>query len=254
MILLLDVGNTRLKWAWLQEGILTGSGAVTHSGGLAALADALAACPKPERIAAACVAGDQMANALRAWALAAWGLDIEFVRASAAAAGVSNGYADPARLGVDRWVAAVGAYCQTGRAVCVIDCGSAITFDAVDADARHRGGLIIPGLRLMRRALNQGTADLPLVDDQPVALFANNTLAAISSGTVLAAAAAVDTVAGRMAAECGADTELWLTGGDAPTLLPYLSGRFRHDPDLVLRGIATVASGSPAVSHPRQID
>lgn len=254
MILLLDIGNTRLKWGWLRDDTLTGSGAVTHSGDVATVIDALAGAPRPERVAAACVAGRQMAEALRAWASTAWAVDIEFVRASAAAAGVLNGYSEPERLGIDRWVAAVGAFRQSGRAVCVVDCGSAITFDAVDAGARHLGGLIIPGLRLMRHALNQGTADLPLVDDRPVELFANGTVTAISSGTVLAAAAAVDKIASRMAAECGADTELWLTGGDAPRLLPYLSTPFRHDPDLVLRGIATVAFGARVVSRPGQID
>src|SRR5699024_1677202 len=93
--------------------------------------------------------------------------------------GVKTKYRYPERLGADRWAAAVGAYAASKKAVCVVDCGSAITFDAVDSAGRHLGGLIVPGWNLMRSALHLGTADLPFAEADSVELFAMDTTDAI---------------------------------------------------------------------------
>lgn len=247
MVLLLDIGNTRIKWAWTTDSTeLRYGGVVTHARDPELLLTGWTSYEPPDRVVAASVAGDALTGAARRWVERRWGVDFRLVRASAEAAGVRNGYAEPGRLGADRWAAIVGAYRLSGTAVCIADCGSAVTVDGVDSGGRHRGGLILPGCRLMRRALHQGTAELPLVDDSAARLFAADTTTAIASGTVLAVAATVEWLACHMSDELGTNAELWLTGGDAPTLIPHLRLPFRHAPDLVLQGLAILAASADA--------
>lgn len=243
MILLLDIGNTRIKWGWLQAGLLRPGGAVAHGRHPQRVLADWTQAPRPQRVLAVSVATQQLNGAVTAWLKRHWNLDMQLVRPSAAAAGVRCGYANPDQLGADRWVAAIGAYALSRTAVCVVDCGSALTLDAVDAEGQHRGGLIAPGWQLMRESLHRGTARLPLAGADAVQLFATDTDSAIASGTLLGAAAMIDQLAGRMAAELGGSATLWLTGGGAPALQPYLSLEFRHEPDLVLQGLAVLAAG-----------
>lgn len=242
MILLLDIGNTRIKWGWLQEGMFRSGGGIAHGRDPAQVLADWAATPRPQRVLAVSVANQQLNDAAADWIKRHWNLDVELVHASAVAGGVRNSYANPGQLGADRWVAAIGAYALSRTAVCVVDCGSALTMDAVDAEGQHRGGLIAPGWQLMRESLHRGTARLPLAGADAVQLFSTDTDSAIASGTLLGAAAIVDQLAGRMAAELGGAAALWLTGGGAPALLPYLTLKFRHEPDLVLQGLAVLAN------------
>jgi type III pantothenate kinase len=244
VILLLDIGNTRIKWAWLDGRTLRPGGAAVHAGDAERALVGWTSAARPDRVLAVSVAGDRITGAVSVWTRRWWGVDVRLLRSGAGAA-VSSGYTDPMQLGADRWAAVVGAYTCSRTAVCVADCGSALTVDGVDADGRHRGGLIAPGWRLMRRALHQNTAQLPLVDPQAVRLFAVDTATAIASGTLLGLAAMVEQLTRRMAVELGGDVQLWLTGGDAPTLLPYLQLDFRHAPDLVLQGLAALAGDLP---------
>lgn len=245
MALLLDIGNTRIKWGWLgASGDVRSGGAAAHAADPEQLLTGWAAAAKPARVVAASVAGDAVTGKVRRWVERHWNVDFQLIHASAEAAGVTNGYADPGRLGADRWAAIVAAYRLSGTAICVADCGSAVTIDGVDADGRHRGGLIAPGYRLMRHALHQGAAELPLVNAGAVQLFGTDTATAIASGTLLAVAATVEQLAGRMSGELGADVQLWLTGGDAPALIPHLRLPFRHAPELVLQGLAMLAGST----------
>ncbi|MCU0934901.1 MAG: type III pantothenate kinase [Gammaproteobacteria bacterium] len=243
-MLVADVGNTRLKWANAAEGELTGHGAAEHAGsGLAqVLEDAWGRLRKPSRLVVANVAGPTAAGILTGWALGRWGLTPELVVPCAAAGGVRNAYPEPERLGADRWAALVGARALCADAACVVDCGSAITADALATDGEHLGGLIVPGLALMRRSLLEGTAGVRPVGDADVSLLARNTAGAVAAGTLYAVVATVDRIGADLAAELGGRVEALLTGGDAPLLLPLLGRRWRHEPDLVLRGLAVLAN------------
>ncbi len=151
MTVLVDIGNTRIKWATLANGRLVRRGSAVHRDSLDASVAAFAAeLPARPRIIAANVAGERVAERLAALVAARPGASLELVATSAERFGVRCAYADPSRLGVDRWVAVLAAYHAARGAACAIDAGTAVTFDAVDGTGAHLGGLIFPGARLAR--------------------------------------------------------------------------------------------------------
>ncbi len=177
-----------------------------------------------------------------AWVERSWQVRPHFIRAGRQAAGVTNAYAQPALLGADRWAAMIAAWQATGDVVCVVDCGTAITLDLVDAGGVHRGGLILAGVTMMQQALCAHTADLPLPHDEPAPVsLATTTSGAISRGSLYAAAAAIERIATDMAASTGLQPAVVITGGDAQRLVPLLGLVARYDADMVLKGIAILA-------------
>jgi len=241
--LLVDVGNTRIKWRPAGADRVE---ADLHAGGLAAvLAARWAALPAPRRVLAASVAGAEHDRTLADWVAARWSLPVEFIVARAHQAGVRNGYDEPARLGADRWAALIGAHHGYPGPACVVDCGTAVTIDALTADGEFLGGVILPGLALAREAL---TARTPIREvDAPVAdCFARATAPAVAAGTLYGLAGAIERVAREQGARLGPATRLLLTGGDGERLRPYLDGRLPYAvvaaPALVLKGLAVIAS------------
>lgn len=238
-MLLFDVGNTRIKWGWWEDGRIGATDAAVHRESQWTLPSAAAGW-RPRRAAAVSVAGPAVNAQLAAEVQRRWGLELEFLWPTAAAAGVRNGYTEPGRLGADRWAAVVAAHRRAGAA-CVIDCGSAVTVDAVTAGGEHVGGIIIPGLAMMRRALVQDTHRLPAVEHGPVELFARDTVTAVRSGTLVGLAAMLEGLAARVRARLGAELPLYLTGGDASELASQLRVPVQVAPDLVLEGVALLA-------------
>lgn len=162
------------------------------------------------------------------------------VQSAPLALDVHNAYTEPARLGVDRWAAMVAAYRMTGKTVCVVDCGTAITLDVVDATGRHLGGVIAPGLGMMKKGL-LGTANIAHVDGDFSGLLATNTSDGVSAGCLHAAAGLVDRLVARLALDIQSGLTCLLTGGDAQRLAPCLATSCRVVDDLVLLGIALLA-------------
>jgi type III pantothenate kinase len=245
-VLLVDVGNSRVKWARCERGVL----------GLQQAADpaswtvndwraTLLADAAVERVVAASVAGGASLAALDEAARAATGRGIERVTTQREAGGVVNGYADPGLLGVDRWLAAIGGYRRAGGACVVADIGTAATVDVVAHDGRHCGGYIVPGPRLMVASLLHGTSDLASSHaNSPPGMgpaFADNTRDAIERGCRIALAAWVDRCAADAGRLLGAAPRLLLTGGALPEVRPYLEAPGEEVPDLVLQGLARVA-------------
>lgn len=256
MILLVDIGNSSLKWAWLDDGRFRSGGVLARAGqetrdlARAAWAEA----EQPERVLVANVAGDRVRRSLTAWMTRHWKVTPEFPVAQAAACGVQNGYQEPAGLGIDRWAAMLAARQLVRGPVCVVDCGTAITLDVLDAKGVHRGGLITPGVALMRQALSQGAEGIPeFSSEEPLqaeaSLLATNTTNAVFGGTLYAAVALIDRVTADLRAELGARMALVITGGDAPDIMPLLANKPRHVPDLVLRGLARLAESEQAASE-----
>ena len=159
MKLLLDVGNSRVKWAFVAAGGLVAQGEAAHDDE-ANLRPLFAARHAPDDIRIANVAGASTGARLAARLEECFHVVPVLARSARQGAGVENGYADPAQLGVDRWLAICAAYDRYRAAVCVVDAGTATTIDVVTASGEHRGGLILPGLRLMESALLRGTSDL----------------------------------------------------------------------------------------------
>jgi type III pantothenate kinase len=259
MQLVIDVGNTRMKWARIEDGRIAHAQSAVHRGAadaaFAALADAL-----PQNLTGAIVAnvaGDAFELRLRQLLSARAGIAPEIVTVRPEAHGVRCAYADPSRLGVDRWIAVLAAHHEGKAAVCVVDAGTAVTFDAVDAGGRHLGGLIMPGPRLLAAALDRNTSDIGAtlaVRAVPhgLDLLGRTTDAAVGHGSWLAVAAAVDRAVATVEKALGERPTVYLTGGDAPTLRAWLETEVRLRADLVLEGLALFArSGSGSRSSPK---
>ncbi len=233
MILCLDSGNSRVKWGLWSAGAWQAQGAAAH-GDLAELAALPEHHPIPQRILLANVAGEGAEHAIRA-ALAPWAARIDIARSSAACAGVHNDYQNPAQLGVDRWCALLGAHRLAKGPVIVVMAGTATTIDTLDADGHFRGGLILPGVELMRRALARDTAALPLADGQHLP-WPRCTVDAISSGIIEAQVGAIERACQRLpGAEC------LLSGGNAALLAPQLAAPCRIIEHLPLLGLLEMA-------------
>ena len=249
--LLVDVGNSRVKWACLEDGRLDEQRAAAHSGwGPDDWRNALFAAPGIGRVVVATVAGSVGVEALRAGALESTGRAPKFVTTEREAGGVRNGYRDPGLLGVDRWLAVIAAHRLVAGACCVVDVGTAATIDAVTGDGRHLGGYIVPGPELMMRSLWGGTSELAArtaaSDAGRPSLFADNTRDAIERGCCLALAALVDRSVAELSAATGATAGLLLTGGGAAQLAPFVTTPLRLVPDLVLQGLAVLSAMDPA--------
>lgn len=238
-VLLLDVGNTRLKWLRLGEH---GSrrGAVVHRDRewSSLLDDLLGEQAAPAAVALANVAGEAIEQAMEHWVASHWPQALWYVaRVQAQACGIANAYHEPARLGVDRWLAMIGARAVVGLPACVVDCGSAVTIDAVDVEGEHRGGMIYPGLRLLSESLHSGTAmRLPsgLNDDE---FPPRHTAAAIEQGRLRGLAGAIERLVGELSTDLAGEPRRVITGGDASRLLPFLRKTFTLEEDLVLEGL-----------------
>ena len=250
MRLLVDIGNTRVKWATCDDGRLSPQQAATHADWTEAdWAAMFAGHGTLQQVVAASVAAAATRKRLVAAAAASGIEDVRFVATTAAAAGVRNAYGDPHLLGVDRWVAVIGAHHLYG-ACCIADVGTAATIDAVDGSGWHLGGFIVPGPHMMVRALWSGTSDLAAHSAASRAyattLFADNTRDAIERGCRVALAALVDRSVQETLQRTGVAPKLLLTGGAALEVLPYVQGPSVHVPDLVLRGLAWLSEAGLA--------
>lgn len=243
--LLFDVGNTRLKWGLLDKGRIGRTGSVTHEklheAGFSALTARL---PRDVDSVMACnVAGHSFATRLSGVIGIHCDREVHFARAERQGYGLKNAYKMPRHIGVDRWVAMIGARAEFGGALCVVDAGTAVTIDAVDRDGVHLGGLIVPGLRLMTASLFSNTSDIPevkhggTVDADGIEMFAATTERAVKNGALTSVCGAIDRSVRAMRAS-GYRPKVVLTGGDASRILGHLDAQTLHRPNLVLQGLA----------------
>ena len=245
MKLLVDIGNSRVKWATLDGGRLGAQQAASYSGWTQDDWRAvLLAAPGIDGVLAASVSAAPAA-ALDAAVRLATGRGASFVATSREAGGVRNAYREPQLLGVDRWLAVIAGHAAVRGACCVADVGTAATFDAVSGDGEHLGGFIIPGPDLMVRSLHGGTADLAghtAASGAPgAAPLADNTRDAIERGCRVAVAAMIDRGVADVGSRLSTPPVLLLTGGAAPSVAPLLRTQASLVPDLVLRGLAVLA-------------
>lgn len=239
MNLLVDFGNTRLKWALHDRGQLRIGGVFAHSNRNLATAlrnDWLGLPRRPDQVLVASVVGADRESELNALSQSLFSVEPKLLRSPAAALGIRNGYAEPHRLGIDRFLALAAIHGQNPRPQVLASVGTALTVDALAADGSHLGGLIVASPTLMRSALRDATARLSTPIGNLVEI-ANGTADAVQSGALLAAVALIERFR-RVAAESfGALPALVLAGGGSEDLAGWLpDGERSHD--LVLRGLA----------------
>ncbi|WP_296228492.1 type III pantothenate kinase [Ralstonia sp. UBA689] len=273
-LLLIDAGNTRIKWAWIASGADAlpaqpeepGSTPWRHAGArshdqLAELVedwrDCHAAGVTPPEVWISAVAGPALRDALTARIARVFdGARVRIAASEAAAAGLPhelrNGYRDPTQLGTDRWVGAVGARnAWPDTALLLVTAGTATTLDIVTPDGLFAGGLILPGLTLMMRALSRNTAQLPEVDigtlvtrEAVAPPWADNTQDAIALGCVTAQAGAVAQTWHALQAQYSGPARCVLSGGARAALAPHLRMPFQMHDNLVLLGLQVLARAS----------
>ncbi len=242
--LLVDIGNTNLKWTICvaePHPILEPMRVLRHHGGLPL--DLLAAwegLEKPVRIRVACVGAPKVAEDFSRVCRAHWGQEPEFAHPLPVWRGLTVAYAEPGRLGVDRWLAMLAARRLLNQPVLILDAGTAITYDLLLADGRHLGGLILPGIETMRQALLANT-QIPRVEPEEIAdSWATDTATAIAVASLDAPAALAERLLRQLADEAGTEPVLVTTGGDAERLNARIQSNTLHVPDLVLQGLALV--------------
>lgn len=276
--LLIDAGNSRLKWGLYQHTQLDRTGFVSYppSQQSSLLASMLGSSwsffadggNSPDRVVISNVAGKWVVDALTQWISEhlkqdlsvkdAHSTTIDTVIAQKEAFGVKNAYQQPDMLGADRWAALVAARHLVDRDCCIIDCGSALTIDVLTQAGEHKGGIIAPGWEMMQKslALNTNTIDDTMLNSKQASsdLLGHNTLEAIDAGIIAACVGAVSHVVNNYQDENGVELLCVLTGGCANKLLPHLSpqhpdGTLLHEPDWVLKGLAIISDTMTEKAH-----
>jgi type III pantothenate kinase len=262
-VLLIDAGNSRLKWALLPMNYRRGSRFARHgvvdrqaSGIRRTLGRLLQSARAPGRVLVCNVAGASFERQLRAAARAAGVGGLEFAHTAPAGAGVRNAYAEPWRLGVDRWVALIGAHHEYPRqAVCIVSVGTAMTVDLLASNGHHLGGCIVPGPTMMIDALLERTAGIRsragavaaaggTPGSTPAAtrsMFAQDTSAGLAAGARHACAALIERAYVQARSRLRMRPHLVLAGGAATAVSSLLSMPITREDQLVLRGLAVLA-------------
>mgnify|MGYP000458778047 CR=1 FL=1 len=211
MNLLVDIGNARIKWG-LQDGDSWTDGEAQLRKGRA-FKDIARPIWKdlvqPERVIVSNVAGREYEKSVQTWIKRRWKVVPEFLRSQASLCGVTNAYQVPERLGADRWANLIAAHAYYPGPAVIIDCGTAITIDALDAAGRHLGGLIVPGMDLMSAALVGNAAGIELNEpgSQSVSLLGSSTESAVAGGVLYTAVALVDRVQHGLADQMGTNCQ-----------------------------------------------
>ena len=247
--LAIDIGNTRLKWAQYASP-QSGAALLSHGAVFLETIDALAdnewrALPAPASMLGCVVAGEGVKRRVEEQ-LELWDVEPRWVASGREACGVVNSYDHPSRLGVDRWVALIGARHRVlaqgaARPALVVMVGTAVTVDALDASGRFLGGLILPGFGLMLRALEMGTAGLKAPTGEVVE-FPTNTSDALMSGGADAIAGAVERMHRKLLARTGEQPALLMTGGAAVKLATLTDLRFETIDTLIFDGLLQLQS------------
>ncbi|MFI4867326.1 MAG: type III pantothenate kinase [Steroidobacterales bacterium] len=275
-LLLLDIGNSRLKWAVVRQRYRRGQPfAAQGVMEIRTLRSSVLVWPRlfkaagtPDTIYACNVAGRAVERRMRAAARRAGVGVLHFARSQAAGAGVRNGYRESWRLGVDRWLGLIGArHEHPGKDLCLVGLGTAMTIDLLDAAGRHFGGSLVPGPRLMIESLLEHTAGIrrraggwgaassfdqvlgigqargsSASRNRPAALFAHDTHAALLAGARHACAALIGRAMSEARSRLGRRPRLIISGGAAVAITPLLHARYWRQDDLVLRGLAVLAN------------
>jgi type III pantothenate kinase len=232
-LVVVDAGNTSTRLAIADAGGLRHIAVLPTSGLVVDQLPSAAELVGASSVRMAAVGG--VGDLLESWSATVLGVPCERLESPRNGDGLINAYGDASQqLGVDRFLAMLAARLRVSGPVLVVDAGTALTLDAVDARGQHLGGFIVPGLGMARSSLRDGTDALPEVEGSADLDLGTDTETAILGGTLAQQVALIRSVL----AELATDTTLVITGGDAERLIPFLGADLIHSPDLVLEGLA----------------
>jgi type III pantothenate kinase len=242
VILAIDAGNTRLKWALHDGTRFTADGSLLLAA-LDGLAGSWEKLRAPARVVVSNVAGAQVRNILDPIFLR-WNVRPVWVEGQREQCGVRSLYQNPGQLGADRWAALIGARHLCKGACLVVNAGTAMTVDALAADGVFLGGTIVPGFDLMHTSLESNTARLS-AERGKYAAFPQNSADAITTGAINALCGAVERMRKRMVEHGGGEPEVLIGGGSGPLIAGHMNLPVRQVERLVLEGLVQIA-GEPA--------
>lgn len=242
MKLLVDIGNTRIKTAVWEAGEIQSRDVLVHRGEVrTALVRLIEELPADtDQILVAAVAGKKVIDDLKGAMAVDSSVEVLFARTQKEFHGLVNSYSDPSRMGVDRWLAMIGAVSRKECPLCVVDCGSAITIDVVSRDRMHKGGYIVPGLKMAEHSLLSKTEDI--IVNESVSFktlsWGTSTEQAVQMGVLMMVADFIRGSVDRITEQEGIAPKLYLTGGDAEVVSRHLGVESTHSPLLVFEGLA----------------
>ena len=260
--LLVDVGNSSVKWSLIHDDAKGMLGKLAHLSKLSAMSqerypekvnisffiELWESLQRPEKVLVSCVANKHVWQTLQQACEQLWAIKAERITSEKEGFGLLNAYNQPSDLGSDRWCAMIGAMHEIDTDLIVVSCGSAITIDVVRSLGKHHagkhlGGYILPGLTMMKRSLGTYTAevnvDLNLTKSDLTP--SNTTAGCVDSAVYLSAVKLIETVFEQQAKQ-SENVQCLLTGGDAVFIAELLAIKCVMMPDLVLRGLAIMAA------------
>ena len=260
MILTVDIGNSRVKWAsWEKEEIIARGVEAYVSDEIFEVFDKLfstlkkTSSEKPLSVYAVCVAGETMSQALSDWVMQQWQLEVGYLKTQKQFQSITNAYEKPEQHGVDRWAAVVASHLGSpGYSVCVISAGTAITVDMINKDGQHLGGYILPSFTTMHSALLADTANVKSTCSMQFHKHSvpDNTGDAVNQGLHKMLQAGIRDLCQFAKTRMDAPMRIVLTGGFASTILDYPDmPAMLHKPDLVMQGLYKIMQNATDVSH-----
>lgn len=241
MILLVDIGNSAIKWACTEtfENLVNADFEFYTHTRLSEVLDSIwIKIDNPEQILVSNVSGKEVEQSVTQWCQDNWQLEPVYLQVEDNVCGVKLAYKDISQLGVDRWLAIIAAWNKIQHALCVVDCGTAVTVDGVTGSGQHLGGMILPGIELMQQSLLERASGISKIkhmmgNEQ----LADNTQQGIASGTTMAIVALIDRMVKNMQKDLDSNLACIITGGGAKNILHLLGSHFEYDPHLVLHGL-----------------
>lgn len=251
MVVTIDIGNSRIKWASWQEDMITARGASEcisdNASDRAAekleeiFGKLFSGIERPQRVFVVCVVGEDICPVLSDWVKQYWHLDTEYLKTEKQYKNIINAYDEPGRHGADRWAGIVAAHqAFPDASVCVISAGTAITFDLVNKSGQHLGGYILPSYITMHTALIADTANVEstIITQYHEQGVPDNTNDAVNQGLHKLIQAGIREICQFAKNTMDEPMQIVLTGGFAETILEYPDMPImHHEPDLVMRGL-----------------
>lgn len=241
MKLLLDIGNSNIDWAVENKnGIQKIHKFSYQKKKLPSKYDAhICLKKKPDAILLSCVVDKLLIKNIQLWSKRKWNIIPWQAKVSSYFNELKNGYDDTSKMGVDRWLAMIAAWEKYKEALCVVDCGTAVTVDLIDSYGQHIGGYIVPGIELMQKTLISNADKIKVnISNEVNIQIPKNTKNAIRNGASLATIAMIDNSVKLLRKKTKKMPKCIITGGMGKQIRPYLNKYFKLDNKLVLRGLS----------------